>query len=254
MIALDILSDIANALHPDDTGEEALTMMQLYHVRHLPIVKNNDLLGFISEDNLLNNTLESTIKDMYAPYVFPFVYDNAHYLDILSKMGTLKISSIPVVNKENSFVGIITYESLLGFLAAAHSLQELGGVLVIEVEQHNYSPTEICRRAESDSYIVNYLHATPGHKDNYVYITLKVNRKEIQPLKAAFEKQAPKEPLEIMHEATEDLQKSGILKRVLQVGDAMPQFELENAEGKWIRSKDILSNKRMVLSFYRGRW
>jgi len=40
----------------------------------------------------------------------------------------------------------------------------------------------------------------------------------------------------------------------LQVGDAMPEFELENAEGKWIRSKDILSNKRIVLSFYRGRW
>ena len=67
-------------------------------------------------------------------------------------------------------------------------MQELGGVLVIEGEQHNYSPTEICRIAESDSYIVNYLHATPGHKDNYVYITLKVNRKEIQPLKAAFER------------------------------------------------------------------
>ena len=79
-------------------------------------------------------------------------------------------------------------------------------------------------------------------------------QEKLNALKADFEKQAPKETLEIMHKATEDLKKSGILKRVLQVGDAMPEFELENAEGKWIRSKDILSNKRIVLSFYRGRW
>jgi len=57
-----------------------------------------------------------------------------------------------------------------------------------------------------------------------------------------------------MHKATDDLRKSGILERVLQVGDTMPEFELENAAGKLIRSKDILAHKLMVLSFYRGKW
>lgn len=73
-------------------------------------------------------------------------------------------------------------------------------------------------------------------------------------LKANFEKQAPKEVLERMHSATDDLQKSGILTRVLRVGDSMPEFELENASGHLIRSKDILADRMMVLSFYRGKW
>ncbi|MGD8880365.1 MAG: redoxin domain-containing protein [Desulfobacterales bacterium] len=77
---------------------------------------------------------------------------------------------------------------------------------------------------------------------------------KLHELKANFEKQAPKEALEIMHRATDDLRKSGILERVLKVGDTMPEFELENTGGELIRSKDILAKKRMVLSFYRGRW
>ena len=77
---------------------------------------------------------------------------------------------------------------------------------------------------------------------------------KLNELKANFEKQAPQDAVEIMHKATDDLRKSGILERALKVGDSMPEFELENAEGNRIRSKDILAKKRMVLSFYRGKW
>jgi hypothetical protein len=79
-------------------------------------------------------------------------------------------------------------------------------------------------------------------------------QEKLNALRANFEKQAPKEALKIMHKATDDLRKSGILERVSQVGDSMPEFELENADGKLIRSKDILAHKLMVLSFYRGKW
>ena len=77
---------------------------------------------------------------------------------------------------------------------------------------------------------------------------------QLDAFKANFEKQAPKEVLAIMHKATDDLRKSGILSRVLQTGDTMPEFELENAQGMRVRSKDILAKKKMVLCFYRGKW
>lgn len=77
---------------------------------------------------------------------------------------------------------------------------------------------------------------------------------KLNALKANFERQAPKDALAIMHKATDDLRKSGILDRVLKAGDAIPEFELENAQGKQVRSRDILAKKKMVLSFYRGKW
>ena len=72
--------------------------------------------------------------------------------------------------------------------------------------------------------------------------------------KTNFEKNAPSENLEIMHRATAELRNSGILERVLTVGDAAPEFELENSDGQQIRSKDILAKRLMVLTFYRGKW
>ncbi len=77
---------------------------------------------------------------------------------------------------------------------------------------------------------------------------------KLNALKANFEKQASQEALAIMHRATDDLRKSGILDRVVKAGDTMPDFELENAQGNRVRSKDILAKKKMVLSFYRGKW
>ncbi len=77
---------------------------------------------------------------------------------------------------------------------------------------------------------------------------------KLNALKANFEEQAPKEALAIMHRATDNLRKSGILNRVLKAGDTMPEFELENAQGNRVRSKDILAKNKMVLSFYRGKW
>ena len=77
---------------------------------------------------------------------------------------------------------------------------------------------------------------------------------KLNKLRANFEQKAPKEALEIMHKARDDLHNSGILDRVLNVGDTAPEFELENTKGKLIRSNDILAHRMMVLTFYRGKW
>ena len=77
---------------------------------------------------------------------------------------------------------------------------------------------------------------------------------QLNQLKASFEEKAPPEALEVMHRATSDLRNSEILDQVLTVGDTAPEFELENTSGERIRSMDILSDRLMVLTFYRGKW
>jgi hypothetical protein len=56
--------------------------------------------------------------------------------------------------------------------------------------------------------------------------------------KTKFEKHAKPEILEVMRRAKSDLRNSGILDRALKVGD----------------KKDILSDRLIVLTFYRGTW
>ena len=79
-------------------------------------------------------------------------------------------------------------------------------------------------------------------------------QEKINAYKEGMVKKAPKEALDIMHRATEDLRNSAIMEGVVKVGDPAPEFELQNAAGKRIRLKDLLSEGPLVLSFYRGKW
>jgi hypothetical protein len=72
--------------------------------------------------------------------------------------------------------------------------------------------------------------------------------------RSQFEKKAPKEALDIMHRATEDLRNSGIMDRILKIGDTAPDFELKNAFGQSIRSRSLISDGPLVVSFFRGKW
>jgi hypothetical protein len=72
--------------------------------------------------------------------------------------------------------------------------------------------------------------------------------------RSQFEKKAPKETLDVTHRAIEDLRNSGIMDRILKIGDTAPAFELKNAFGQSIRSKSLLNDGPLVIGFYRGKW
>lgn len=69
-----------------------------------------------------------------------------------------------------------------------------------------------------------------------------------------FESSAPSQAVEIMHRATEQLRKSGIVERAAKVGDKAPDFTLNNAYGTPVQLKQSLAGGPVVLGFYRGRW
>jgi hypothetical protein len=64
----------------------------------------------------------------------------------------------------------------------------------------------------------------------------------------------PPERQAIMHRATEDLRRSGILDRIVKPGQRMPAFELDNHDGRRVASEDLLGGGPLVLSFFRGSW
>jgi len=79
-------------------------------------------------------------------------------------------------------------------------------------------------------------------------------QEKLDRLRKGIEEQAPKEAVDIMHRATDDLEKSSILDGTLKVGDEAPDFSLQNADGKKIRLQELLAEGPVVLTFYRGKW
>jgi hypothetical protein len=69
-----------------------------------------------------------------------------------------------------------------------------------------------------------------------------------------FMKQVPPEVIAVMQEAKAELRRSGILARVIKVGDRAPDFALTNTDGRRMTLGDLLHGGWLVLGFYRGRW
>lgn len=62
------------------------------------------------------------------------------------------------------------------------------------------------------------------------------------------------ERLAVGERAAEELFATGIEDKILPVGAQVPEFELENFNGKIVRLTDLLSFGPVILKFFRGRW
>ena len=81
MNAESLISDTILPLHTSDTGEDALGMMNDFYVRHLPIVNNIQLLGLISEDDILNFDVTEPVGSYSLSLHRPYVRDNDHVFE-----------------------------------------------------------------------------------------------------------------------------------------------------------------------------
>jgi len=73
-------------------------------------------------------------------------------------------------------------------------------------------------------------------------------------LRAASAERIPPETRAVMGQATKELRESGIMDRVIKVGDILPPFALKNADGVEITSPDLLAKGTVVLTVFRGHW
>jgi hypothetical protein len=73
-------------------------------------------------------------------------------------------------------------------------------------------------------------------------------------MKESTKAKVPQEALEIIHRATEDLKNSGILNRVVKVGQKAPDFTLTNTENHAVNLYTLLTESPVLLVWYRGKW
>ncbi|HEY1679769.1 MAG TPA: peroxiredoxin-like family protein [Candidatus Sulfotelmatobacter sp.] len=67
-------------------------------------------------------------------------------------------------------------------------------------------------------------------------------------------KYVPSETQAIHAQAVAELKQQHLAAKILPVGAKAPQFELQDHDGKTVRSLDLLARGKLVLCFIRGRW
>lgn len=188
MIAESLISTSIIPLQTSDRGETALEMMSEFYVRHLPIVNNQQLLGLISEDDVLNFDVNEPIGSYSLSLIRPYVSSRDHIYEIMRLMAELKLTLIPVVDDDQNYLGVVTMEDLLQYFAQSASLSEPGSILILDVARRDYSLAEIARLVESEGAAILNVFLTTYPNSARISVTLKINRQEIGRVLATFER------------------------------------------------------------------
>ncbi|MCA1747243.1 MAG: CBS domain-containing protein [Bacteroidales bacterium] len=113
MLAKNLISDVVPALKTSDTGEQALTWMEIFRVKHLPIVNHHQFLGLISDQDIYDlNDIAQSIGNHELSLNRPYVEDTQHIYEVIEVLSRLKLSLVPVLNAESNYLGVITQEDL----------------------------------------------------------------------------------------------------------------------------------------------
>jgi hypothetical protein len=79
-------------------------------------------------------------------------------------------------------------------------------------------------------------------------------QERLDAIRDASKTRIPPEARAIMQRNIDDLRASGIMNRIVKVGQPAPGFALPNAGGRSVALPELLARGPVVLTFYRGRW
>ena len=189
MVAKDLISEVIPTLKTSDLGQTALNWMEIFRVSHLPIVNNQDFLGLISDADIYDmNQPEEPIGNHTLKLFKPFVDGEQHIFEVIGLASRLKLSVIPVLDSKNHFMGVITTSDLLRHLAGISSMDQPGGIIVLELIERDYSLSQIAQIVESNNVKVLSMYITSPPESTKLEVTLKVNTGDLVSVIRTFER------------------------------------------------------------------
>lgn len=180
MLAGDLITDEIPPLKITDTVELALDWMEQFKVSHLPVVNNRQLIGIVSETDLLDyEHPDEQINVSKLHLMRPAIHHYQHMYDIVRLMSSMNLTLIPVIDEQELYKGCVTLRGVIQNLSTMISVQNPGGVIVLELNQNDYSVTQIGNIIEGNDAKILSLHISSQPDSTKLEVTIKVNREDL---------------------------------------------------------------------------
>ena len=190
MQAKELISDIVPAIRTKELGLQALNWMEIFRISHLPVVDDNDdFLGLISDTEIFDYDLsDKRIKAHTLTLVRPFVYADVHIYEVISLVAKQKLTIVPVLDKQNRYLGVITLHDLVQHFAEYTAADNPGAVFILEMSHHDYSLSQIAQIVESNDAKIMSLYLKSLRDSTKIEITVKINTIDFAPIRQTFER------------------------------------------------------------------
>ncbi len=187
MLVSGLITDEVPPLKITDTIEMALEWMEQFKVSHLAIVKNRELIGIVSENDLLDyNKPAESFETAKLPILKPIIHYNQHSYELLKIMSGLNLTLIPVLDDNEFYKGCVTLKSIMQNLAGMTAVQNPGGLIVLELNQNDYSVTQIGNIVEGNDAKILSLQVSSIPESTKIEVTIKVNKEDLSRILQTF--------------------------------------------------------------------
>jgi predicted transcriptional regulator len=187
MLAVELISDSIPTVRTSSTIQQVIDRMTEFKVRHLPIVNEDQFLGLVSEDDLIEPADYSLpVGSLFLSLVNPYVLEGQHIYDVIRLFYEQQLSVVPVLDVKKNYLGLISLNTMNEYFAKITSVSEPGGIIVLEISNRNNSLAHMAQIVESDNAQVlsSYIRSFPD--STRLEVTLKVNKQDISGIVASF--------------------------------------------------------------------
>jgi acetoin utilization protein AcuB len=189
MLTGDLSSQTLPFLRPEDKVYQALQLMNDNQVAHLPIVNGEKYVGIISEDDLLLvDNDHSELGELQQSFASTSVKSDEHFLKAIQVAAENGLSVVPIVDNDNDFIGAVAYNDLLKHASEFMSLNEPGGLIVIEMQSNQYSFNEISKILETNDAQITQLNTYNNPETGIMRVTIRINKPDVSDIVAAFQR------------------------------------------------------------------
>jgi CBS domain-containing protein len=188
MIAHDLITAEIPPLKHSDTIQKALYWMDEFKVEHLPVLKGTNFVGVVSESDLMDHPddIENSLDLVFDVLPRPFALETAHAYDVLKLIADHKITIVPVLDQEEKYLGCVDLLNLVTFITGIASITDRGGVVILKMQEHDYSMAEIAQIVESNNARILSSYITSSSDSSLMELTLKINTTNLDSILQTF--------------------------------------------------------------------
>jgi len=187
MVAGELISNAIPPGNTSDTIQKVVDRMIEFRVRHLPIVNEDQFLGLLAESDILAETdYQTSIGALALSLVNPYVREDQHIYDVIRLFYEQQLTIVPVLDVKKNYLGMISINAMNGYFAGLTSVEQPGGIIVLEISNKNNSLAHMAQIVESDNaqILSSYVRTFPD--STRMEVTLKVNKQDIAAIVATF--------------------------------------------------------------------
>ncbi|UOQ54535.1 CBS domain-containing protein [Hymenobacter cellulosivorans] len=190
MIAEDLLNQMIPPLKVSDSAGKAAKWLEEFHVGQLPVLDNRLYRGLITEADLLDHDQpDEPLTNVTFGFADVHVQRDQHFYSIMELAIQNKLQLVPVLDDKQEYLGVVTVGDTLAAFGQLPIAAGQGGILVLSMDERDYSLTQISRYVEENNAKVLSAHVAQDEHDPYkIRLTLKLNTPNMARITATLER------------------------------------------------------------------